>query len=297
VPVTDIANPVISVPHGRIHFDISPDTNSLFCLWLQPEVNDNTIYELPKGERSANTSAADILHHPSFDRYFQSGGVRNILALSAELQTGLVVVLFTDVVGSTDMYAAQGDWGALELIKAHFNVLFAAFSRWGRVVKTIGDAVMAAFASPAAAIEAAAESLLEIERKCQQHEGVNFRIRIGIHCGSAVMVPLNSINDYFGQTVNTAARIEGCAEPSGCLMSQDILDFDTSALEAFEAIIASDDFEEIPQQVLNLKGIVGGTKVRGFKLAEKKKTAETAPESDETPPVMIKSNSFLRGMF
>lgn len=294
--VTDVDNPVISVPHGRIHFDISPDTNTLFCLWLQKHVSDDTVYRLPKEERSAITTAADILHHPSFNRYFEADGVRNVLALSAGLQIGLVVLVFTDVVGSTDMYAKLGDWRALELIQLHFKVVFAAFSRWGRVVKTIGDAVMAAFASPAAAIEAAAESLLEIERQCQQNEGVEFRIRIGIHGGSTVVIPVNSVTDYFGQTVNITARIEGRAEPSGCLISQDVLDSDPSAVEVFEAIIASVDFEEIPQQVLNLKGIVGETKARGFKLAVKKKPVEPDPQSEETPP-MIKANSFWTGNF
>lgn len=47
-------------------------------------------------------------------------------------------------------------------------MLFAAFSRWGRVVKLVGDAVMAAYASPSAAIEACAEALLEIDKVNQQ---------------------------------------------------------------------------------------------------------------------------------
>jgi class 3 adenylate cyclase len=252
---------------------------------------------LPKEEHSANSSAADILHHPSFDRYLKSDSVRNVLALSAGLQIGLVVLVFTDVVGSTDMYAKLGDWRAVELIQQHFKVVFAAFSRWGRVVKTIEDAVMAAFARPAAAIEAAAESLLEIERQCQQKEGLKFLIRIGIHGGSIVMIPLNSINDYFGQTVNKTTRIEGRAEPACCLISQDVLDLDPIALEVFEAIIVSDDFEEIPQQVLILKGIEGETKARGFKLAEKKKTAEPARQSAEKNPPLMKAYSYLRGTF
>jgi class 3 adenylate cyclase len=110
------------------------------------------------------------------------------------------------------------------------------------------------------------------------------------------MVPLNGINDYFGQTVNKTARIEGHAGPSGCLISQDMLDSDPTTREVFEAIIATDDFDEIPQQTLNLKGIMGETKARGFKLTEKKETEEPAPQIEEKPPV-IRTSSFWSGFF
>ena len=167
---------------------------------------------------------------------------------------GHVVLVFTDVVRSTDMYGALGDLMALEIVKKQFDVLFASFSTWGRV-KTIGDSVMAAFGSPSAALEAAAESLLEINRLSNQYECTDLRIRIGIHVSPALIVPLNGINDYFGQSVNKAARIEARAEQRSCLVSREVFDSDPGAQRVYERIISTDYFEEIKEQAQILKGV------------------------------------------
>mmetsp|Transcript_15703 Transcript_15703/g.24425 ORF Transcript_15703/g.24425 Transcript_15703/m.24425 type:complete len:601 (+) Transcript_15703:59-1861(+) len=263
----DHERPSIEVPHGRIHFDVTPDTQSLFALWVQHNVSDETVFSLPKIERAPYTSAARILHHPAYDRHF-SEGARDMLKVATSLEIQNVVLVFTDIVGSTDMYNTLGNWEALDIVKKHFEVLFCAFSRWGRVVKTIGDAVMAAFATGSAAIEAVAEAMIEVGQECKRSDGKPFKIRVGMHAGPAVVVPLNGINDYFGSTVNHAARIESKADPEECLISESLLELDQEAVEKLEEIIGENEYEAIDSQQLEMRGVNGTMGVRGFKISD-----------------------------
>ena len=73
----------------------------------------------------------------------------------------------------------------------------------GAVVKTIGDAVMASFGDPADAVKAALA--MQARDRCD-HELV---LKLGIHVGPSVVVTLNDRLDYFGSTVNMAARLQG----------------------------------------------------------------------------------------
>ena len=76
---------------------------------------------------------------------------------------GDAVLVFTDIVGSTDLYAKIGDGEALRLVRRYFEILFTSMASRGRIVKTIGDAVMASFASTELAIEAVAEALVSLQ--------------------------------------------------------------------------------------------------------------------------------------
>mmetsp|Transcript_10608 Transcript_10608/g.15611 ORF Transcript_10608/g.15611 Transcript_10608/m.15611 type:complete len:593 (-) Transcript_10608:133-1911(-) len=259
---------IVSVPHGRLKLDIQPDTDSLFCFILhQPNTSEETVFNLPPQEQHVYTSAADILHHPLQQQQItlSSLSLDSILKLGGELDTGQVTLVFTDVVQSTDMYRRLGDWKALELVQAHFQILFQAFSTWGRVVKTVGDAVMASFASPAAAMRASADALLGLQEQQEQEMNV-IQIRIGIHSGPALVVPVNGINDYFGQTVNRAARLEGRAPPGGCLITKEVMDEDV-----LEEILSSEAFVKVEAQSLDLKGIGEATQAVGFQLKKNKK--------------------------
>mmetsp|Transcript_26934 Transcript_26934/g.39839 ORF Transcript_26934/g.39839 Transcript_26934/m.39839 type:complete len:637 (-) Transcript_26934:21-1931(-) len=261
--------PILTVPHGRLKLDILPDTKSMFLFGIRGPhpVSDNDFFTLPEEERSVYTSACDIMNHPSFQNNSSVSKITpDLLKLGGELDTGHVTLIFTDVVKSTDMYGKLGDWKALSLVRQHFEILFAAFSKWGRVVKTVGDAVMAAFASGEAAIQAAAQAL----RVIQTEMPPDFQIRIGIHSGSALVLPVNGINDYFGQTVNRAARIEGKAPPNGCLLSKDVLRNNTTALNDILAGSGNTEFERIAPMQLDLKGIGELTEAVGFLLVKKK---------------------------
>src|SRR5262249_8875477 len=124
-----------------------------------------------------------------------------------------VTFLFTDLKGSTALYERLGDLNAYALVREHFALLGAvAHEHAGAVVKTIGDAVMAVFSRPTDAVSAALAILEEIGRFNRGHDGPGILLKIGAHCGPSIAVTLNDNLDYFGQTVNVAARVQALAD-------------------------------------------------------------------------------------
>ena len=241
----------LHIEHGRVHFDIYPDTNSFFVLWIQEDLDEDTLLHLPQEERADYTSATSVMHHPTFSLFQDQlvpGG-------NTVLDIANVYLVFTDIVGSTDLYAYQGDGQALQVVHTYFQALFSAFSHRGRIVKTIGDAVMAAFPSAEIAVRAAAEGLKRVQEQCvNPHTNAPLQIRLGVHTGSALAVPVNGVNDYFGQTVNIAARVESAAEASQCLFSESILQ-DLDAKNAFDELAQSKYFQKAEARTFQPKGV------------------------------------------
>ncbi|HET7506384.1 MAG TPA: DUF5939 domain-containing protein [Kofleriaceae bacterium] len=139
------------------------------------------------------------------------------IGADVRLGVGEQTILFTDVVGSTAFYAARGDPAAFVEIKKHFDEVFAIVSAHrGAVVKTIGDAVMAAFVDPVDAVRAS--------RKIHDafHPGrtdTPIRLRISLNTGPCIAVRLNANADFFGGTVNVAAKLQALAEGYQIAMS------------------------------------------------------------------------------
>jgi len=124
-----------------------------------------------------------------------------------------VTFLFTDLKGSTALYERLGDLNAYALVREHFALLdVCAHRHAGAIVKTIGDAVMAAFSRPADAVAAALRILREIAAFNSGHGSPAIILKIGAHCGPSIAVTLNENLDYFGQTVNIAARVQSFAD-------------------------------------------------------------------------------------
>ncbi len=117
--------------------------------------------------------------------------------------------LFTDLKGSTALYERVGDLAAFDLVRAHFHALLEIIAaEKGAVVKTIGDAVMATFVHPEHALQASLRmrrAMRELNRKRGTEDLV---VKIGLHEGPCLAVMLNERQDYFGQTVNIAARVQ-----------------------------------------------------------------------------------------
>ena len=132
-----------------------------------------------------------------------------------------ITFLFTDLKGSTALYDRIGDLKAYHLVRQHFETLGKVIGRnSGAIVKTIGDAVMASFLNPADAVKASTEVLREIDA-FNETISDDIDLKIGIHRGPAIVVTLNDRLDYFGQTVNIAARIQGLAGAGEILISGD----------------------------------------------------------------------------
>ncbi|HET9097386.1 MAG TPA: adenylate/guanylate cyclase domain-containing protein, partial [Candidatus Baltobacteraceae bacterium] len=121
-----------------------------------------------------------------------------------------IAVLFTDLVGSTAMYSRTGDAPAFRIVTDHFTVIRDIVSRYeGAIVKTIGDAVMAVFIDAGNCLRAA----VELDRSVQgiTWDGAPLRLRAGMHAGPCIAMRANERIDYFGTTVNLAARLESAA--------------------------------------------------------------------------------------
>jgi class 3 adenylate cyclase len=135
-----------------------------------------------------------------------------------------IVLMFTDLKGSTALYERVGDAAAYHKVRDHFAFLAASVREHdGALVKTIGDAVMAAFSDPASAIDAALEIQREVAAFNAAHGGEQIVIKLGLHCGPTIAVTLNDRLDYFGTTVNLAARLQGESRGGDIVLSEAIL--------------------------------------------------------------------------
>ena len=262
----DSQKATLEVPHGKISFRILPDTRSFFVLWVQEDVEDDILLHLPQEERGTYTTASAVMHHPVFNMFFQE---QNVVSVPTDqiLSISNVVLVFTDIVDSTKLYASVGDGDAFMLVRKHFQVLFGAFTRnGGRVVKTIGDAVMASFPNGRAAMIAVSHAMEMLPAIGRRPDNNNFiEIRVGIHSGRATIVSLNGVNDYFGQTTNIASRIQSSAKSSECFITEAVFEGYSGAMETYEEITQNSCFDPTPPVELKLKGVDEKVVARGFR--------------------------------
>ncbi len=140
------------------------------------------------------------------------------LATDVQLAVGEQTILFTDIVGSTAMYAERGDPAAFAEVRRHFDEVFAEVAKHrGAVVKTIGDAVMATFSSALDAVKASAGIHARFP---PSGPDAGTRLRISLNTGPCIAVKLNTGVDYFGHTVNLAAKLQALAESWQVAMSE-----------------------------------------------------------------------------
>jgi class 3 adenylate cyclase len=146
-----------------------------------------------------------------------------VLRPGDEVSVGRVTLMFTDLRGSTALYSDVGDAAAYHLVREHFAFLAAIVrAHGGAVVKTIGDAIMAAFSDPADALRAALEAQREVEGFNRASEGQDLVIKLGLHEGPCIAVTLNGRLDYFGTSVNMAARLQAQSRGGDVVLSQEI---------------------------------------------------------------------------
>jgi class 3 adenylate cyclase len=154
----------------------------------------------------------------------------DVLRPGDEVSIGRVTLLFSDLRGSTALYQRIGDATAYQLVRDHFAVLAKTIrDHQGAIVKTIGDAVMAAFARPEDGLGAAIAIQREVAAFNQAHplgdrgvEGDAVAIKLGLHQGPCIVVTLNDRLDYFGSTVNLAARLQGQSRGGEIVLSGEI---------------------------------------------------------------------------
>ena len=165
-----------------------------------------------------------------------AGGIRPIELTTQELssieryrqlrQTSVLVILFTDLKGFTELTERRGEHQALELLKRHDEILVKAIEEenGGLVVKHIGDSVMAVFSEPSTAVERA----LRIQERIRGFNEGNpdadgLAVRIGLHMGQ-VAVENQTQLDLFGRHVNRASRVEGIADAGQIYLTYPVFD-------------------------------------------------------------------------
>ena len=133
--------------------------------------------------------------------------------------TGVRSVMFTDIVGSTELAQRMGDHVAFELVTQHDLIVRGSVSDGlGRVIKHTGDGIMAVFVSPVQAVKAACRIQAEVGSLVRDEGQPHFQVRIGVAAGE----PIERDNDFFGSTVNLAARLCNAANPGSVLVTNGI---------------------------------------------------------------------------
>lgn len=167
------------------------------------------------GRRRAFLTAKRLLTNQTFRDIYRT----DTLAVDQRLKITSLTFLFTDLKGSTELYERVGDLAAFDLVRAHFRVLNKIVAEQkGAVVKTIGDAVMATFPTPDRAMAAAFKM-----REAVKDLNGDLLLKIGIHTGPCLAVSLNDRQDYFGQTVNIAARVQGLATSRSIFATREVV--------------------------------------------------------------------------
>src|SRR4051794_23774235 len=157
------------------------------------------------GKRKPFVTAKRMLTNQTFRDVYKADN----LTIDQRLKITSLTFLFTDLKGSTALYERVGDLAAFDLVRAHFRALLEIISsEKGAVVKTIGDAVMATFIRPEHALAASLRMRSAMAALNVQRGTEDLIVKIGIHEGPCLAVMLNERQDYFGQTVNIAARVQ-----------------------------------------------------------------------------------------
>jgi class 3 adenylate cyclase len=167
-----------------------------------------------------------------------------VLRPGDQVAIGRIAFLFTDIKGSSDLYNRVGDAPAYGFVREHYAVLTRAVREHdGAVVKTIGDAVMAAFADPADALAAALairDDIAGFNRRLADETGdaVAIVVKVGLHAGPGIAVTLNDRLDYFGRAVNLAARLQGESRGGDIVLSEAMAEELSASHEVAERLAA-----------------------------------------------------------
>lgn len=169
-----------------------------------------------------------------------------------------IVLMFSDLRGSTALYNRIGDGPAYHLVREHFAFLVGEVREHnGAIIKTIGDAVMAAFGEPADAVRAMLSIQSHIATFNASQEKEELVIKLGGHAGRTIAVNLNGRLDYFGVTVNLAARLQQESAGGDVVLSQSLADD-----PAVDALLEGMQFETGAAQMKGFDEPVAYTRLR-----------------------------------
>jgi class 3 adenylate cyclase len=179
-----------------------------------------------KIERLDFASAAATAHVVSTLSEFRTIFSSDLLKRGTPLKVARAAVLFSDLTGSTALYTQVGDAAAFRLVDDHFDVIREVVGAHGGVlVKTMGDAVMAAFVDATQCARAATDALARFEAfRGKEKHGALVGLKLGMYAGACYVVTANGSLDYFGQTVNVASRVQHLAGSGEFVLPRDVFE-------------------------------------------------------------------------
>ena len=222
-------------------FRVEPAGAAAGCLQLDPTRDSaDEIVLAPEASLTVEnqTGAADlaVIEHVAWSdqatmasevtslQLFRDLFTRELLRPGERITVGHLTIAFTDLKGSTQLYREIGDAPAFGRVLTHFDILRTAVdAEGGAIVKTMGDAIMAVFPRPLPALRAllVAQHQLRLAQSAMPWKlspvtaalSGPLALKAGIHTGPCIAITQNSRLDYFGTTVNVAARL--CALSTG----------------------------------------------------------------------------------
>jgi len=219
----------------RLSLENRTDRRVLPGLW----VAGDKLHDL-MGRRRPFLTAKRLLTNQVFRDVYGT----DTIDVEQRLKITSLTFLFTDLRGSTELYERVGDIAAFDLVRAHFRVLNEIVAaEAGAVVKTIGDAVMATFPTPDRALAAALRMREAMHRLNDGRNGHDLLLKIGIHEGPCLAVVLNDRQDYFGTTVNIAARVQALADSRAILATRPVVTHERAS-----ALLEDGGLKPVPQR-------------------------------------------------
>jgi class 3 adenylate cyclase len=227
--------------------DVEPVLSSVRAPTLVMHRQDNRVYDLEMSRAAARQIPhARFVEIPGSDADVFLGDTRPVLAeieqflAEPEVEVGrdrvLATVLFTDIVSSTEQLVARGDGPWRHLLDDHDKTTNRVVAEYrGRVVKQLGDGILATFDGPARAVLCAAVIL-----DAAKTQGIT--LRAGLHTGEIERRP----SDVAGIAVHIASRIAALADPNEILVSRTVVDLTAGSGLRFE-----------PRGEHELKGVPG----------------------------------------
>jgi class 3 adenylate cyclase len=146
---------------------------------------------------------------------------------------GIRTILFTDIVESTNLTQSAGDEAMLALLDVHDTIVRESLAALGgREIKHTGDGIMASFLSATSAVKCAARIQSELARHTQNQPDRPIKVRVGAAAGE----PVEQHDDFFGCTVQLAARLCAHASPEQILVSSAVAELCLGKGVSFEDV-------------------------------------------------------------
>ena len=217
---------------------------------------------------SEATSAAQVTTLQEFRDLFSS----EVLAPGQQLAVSHIAFLFSDLKGSTQLYEGIGDAAAYSRVSRHFDFIRQAVGRGsGTVIKTMGDGVMCAFYRLDDALSTAIRLQAQVTAWCRDLDiDPPLALKIGVHHGPAIAMTANDQLDYFGRTVNLAARLADQSRGGDVVIHREVLDQADQSLLRGDGGITAESF------TARLRGVADDQRLVRLMVAGEASTADEA---------------------